>query len=101
MGKNRRDQDARTGYEMNDEDEYDNLVGSFSNAIDQAICDKLWGKPARLVGPAMITVFAACLLRSLKECPNEVRNEWIKIVIHNLKGLQSPEAQSPGGPHLG
>jgi hypothetical protein len=73
---------------MNSEAEFDDLLYSFSNAIDGAIRDSLYGKPKRLVGPAMITVLLSSLLSSIKDQSNELQQEWIKIAMHNLRGLQ-------------
>ena len=78
---------------MNQElDAYDNLMGTFSYAIDQAMRKTMDGQPEPMRTSAIITVFASYLLGSLNECQsNEVRQEWIKIVTHNLRGLPPPE----------
>jgi hypothetical protein len=78
------------GIEMNDElDESDNLMGTFSQAIDQAIRDNLYGKPERLVRPALITVLASFLLAALHEFAQS-RNGTCRDFCHLRRRLFPP-----------
>ncbi len=73
---------------------FDNLMGAFSFAIDKTMRDQLLDKPKWLRCQIMLTVLSSYLIASLNECPTlEQKWMWVDLVMQHLRALGPPEPE--------